>query len=266
MFHVKRYQKEKSEMEIVEISPEDLHVNERNSRTHSDEQIDQICASITEFGFTNPILINPDNRIIAGHGRHMAALRLKWDDVPCIVLEGLTEAQERAYVIADNKIALNSSWDEVLLKQELKELKADFDWETLGFEFTELDEVFKEQQHSEKYSVKVEAPIYEPTEELPPDPRSCVDTSKTNQLIADILHNADLSEDIKDLLVLAAHRHAVFDYSKIAELYAHCEPKVQDLMEASALIIIDYDRAIEDGFVQMAGKLLELAEKDKEIA
>ena len=141
-------------MQIVDIPPEDLHVNERNSRTHSDEQIDQICASITEFGFTNPILINPDNRIIAGHGRHMAALRLKWDEVPCIVLEGLTEAQERAYVIADNNIALNSSWDLEMLKLELNDLEEfSFDVSLLGFDDDKLAEIWTEDGEMLDYSI-----------------------------------------------------------------------------------------------------------------
>lgn len=126
-------------MQIVNKQTTDLHGYERNSRIHSQEQISQIGSSITEFGFTNPILINPDNRVIAGHGRLLAANEIGMEEVPCIVLEGLSEAQERAYVIADNKIALNSSWDRHLLSMELVDISDfDFDMDSLGFSEIEL--------------------------------------------------------------------------------------------------------------------------------
>jgi ParB-like chromosome segregation protein Spo0J len=90
----------------------------RNSRTHTDEQVAQIAASIREFGWTNPVLLDEQDGIIAGHGRVLAARKLGAPTVPCIVLDGLTEAQKRAYVIADNKLALNAGWDEELLAIE----------------------------------------------------------------------------------------------------------------------------------------------------
>ena len=89
----------------------DLIPYARNSRTHSEAQVNQIAASIKEFGFTNPIIIDEDNGIIAGHGRVMAANKLKIDEVPCIQVTGWTKAQKKAYVIADNKLALNAGWD-----------------------------------------------------------------------------------------------------------------------------------------------------------
>ena len=106
-----------------------------NSRTHSDQQVQQVAASIKEFGFTNPILIDEDSGIIAGHGRLQAAQLLGQDEVPTIMLEGLTEAQRKAYVIADNKLALNSGWDDELLKVELEVLSdLDFDLDILGWD------------------------------------------------------------------------------------------------------------------------------------
>jgi ParB-like chromosome segregation protein Spo0J len=122
-------------MEIIEKEIGKLTEYENNSRTHSDEQIQQIIASINEFGFTNPLLINSDNGVIAGHGRLRAAIEAGMDKVPCIILKGLTKAQERAYVIADNKIAINAGWDVDVLRFELEELKAfDFDLELMGFD------------------------------------------------------------------------------------------------------------------------------------
>src|ERR671921_522999 len=102
----------------------------RNPRTHSDEQVAQIAASIREFGWTNPILVDGENGVIAGHGRLLAARKLKLATVPVIELAGLSEAEQRAYLIADNKLALNAGWDPELLALELGELGA------LGFELS----------------------------------------------------------------------------------------------------------------------------------
>ena len=101
-------------LQIVYRKVEDLIPYERNSRTHSEEQIEKVVASIKEFGWTNPILIDEEQGIIAGHGRLEAAKRLGMKEVPVLVLTGLTEAQKRAYIIADNKLALEAGWDEDL--------------------------------------------------------------------------------------------------------------------------------------------------------
>tara|TARA_R110000868_G_scaffold222977_1_gene474780 strand:- start:270 stop:878 length:609 start_codon:yes stop_codon:yes gene_type:complete len=106
-----------------------------NSRTHSAEQVTQVAASIKEFGFTNPILLDESNGIIAGHGRLLAAQKLGMDEVPTITLVGLTEAQRKAYVITDNQLALNSGWDLDSLRVEIERLEElDFDLSLLGFE------------------------------------------------------------------------------------------------------------------------------------
>lgn len=106
-----------------------------NSRTHSDEQTNQIASSIKEFGFTNPVLIDEQGGLIAGHGRLMAANKLKLKEVPCIILEGLTEAQKKAYIIADNQLPLNAGWDLDMLRLEVETLdELDFNLELLGFD------------------------------------------------------------------------------------------------------------------------------------
>lgn len=111
----------------------------RNSRTHSDEQVAQIASSIKEFGFTNPILATSEGDIVAGHGRLSAAMRLKLESVPVIIIDHLSPAQRRALVIADNRIALNSGWDFDMLSVELDELNdQQFDLSILGFSPTEL--------------------------------------------------------------------------------------------------------------------------------
>lgn len=137
-------------MEIVYKKVNDLIPYINNSRTHSDEQVNQIVASINEFGFTNPLLIDEKDNIIAGHGRLLASKKLKIDEVPCIVLSGLTEAQKKAYIIADNKMALNAGWDEELLKIELESLKElNFDLELTGFNVDELDDIFQVEEEQE---------------------------------------------------------------------------------------------------------------------
>lgn len=127
----------------VEYRPlEELIPYARNSRTHSDEQVAQIAASIKEFGWTNPVLIDEDGGIIAGHGRVLAARKLKIEQAPCIVLEGLTDAQKRAYVIADNRLPLNAAWDFEMLAVELDGLNDDgFDLSLLGFSQEELNDL-----------------------------------------------------------------------------------------------------------------------------
>ena len=117
-----------------------------NSRTHSDAQVTQIAASIREFGFTNPILVNGENTIIAGHGRLMAAKKLGLDEVPVISLDHLTKAQQKALVIADNQLALNAGWDIDMLKVEIEGLKLeDFDIDLLGFDDNFLDGLFEKE-------------------------------------------------------------------------------------------------------------------------
>lgn len=137
-------------MKIVYKKVNDLIPYINNSRTHSEEQVNQIVASINEFGFTNPLLIDEKDNIIAGHGRLLASKKLKMEEVPCIVLSGLTEAQKKAYIIADNKMALNAGWDEELLKIELESLKElDFDLELTGFNVDELDDIFQVEEEQE---------------------------------------------------------------------------------------------------------------------
>ena len=117
----------------------DLKPYENNSRTHSKEQIQQVIDSIKEFGFTNPILVDENKNIIAGHCRLMAAQKIDLKEVPCVVLKGLSEAQRKAYVIADNKIPLNAGWDEKMLKIEFEALREmDFDLALTGFNMDEI--------------------------------------------------------------------------------------------------------------------------------
>jgi len=150
---------------IEQVKIDKLIPYAKNSRTHSDAQVAQIAASIKEFGFVNPVLIDEAGGIIAGHGRVMAARKLAIDEVPCIRLAHLNENQKRAYVIADNKLALNAGWDEEMLKLEIKDLElAEFDISLLGFDAEELENILDEPETTEGLTEDDELP------ELPEDP------------------------------------------------------------------------------------------------
>ena len=131
-----------SNRQVVLRSIDSIKDYGKNARTHSEAQIAQIMASLSEFGWTNPVLIGSKMVLIAGHARLEAARRLGMKEVPCITLNGLTDAQRRAYVIADNKLALNAGWNEDLLREELLELKSmEFDMDLLGFDPEEMADI-----------------------------------------------------------------------------------------------------------------------------
>lgn len=141
----------------------------KNARTHSDEQVAQIAASIAEFGFNNPVLVDTNAGIIAGHGRVLAARKLGIDKVPVVVLDHLSETQKRAYILADNRIGENAGWDDEILRTELTDLKdADLDLALLGFDDNELATLFAEAAPEVAASEKEEAP--EEVPEAPAEP------------------------------------------------------------------------------------------------
>lgn len=253
-------------LHVEQISVADLIPFAKNSRTHSDAQVAQIAGSIREFGFTNPILIDEKNSVIAGHGRLLAARKLSLTDIPCIRLEGLTDAQKRAYVIADNKIALNAGWDEKLLALELKELNdLGFITDSTGFTSDEIaalsiDDIAPATE--DPYTKKIQTPKYEPNNEKPGF--SELFNREKAQKLADDIKASSLTEDEKSFLLIAAERHTVFDYKKIADYYAHANAEMQNLMEMSALVIIDFDKAIENGFVKLSNELNKILESEED--
>ena len=275
-------------MEIAKNKLEYLSVNDiksyaQNMRTHSKEQVDQICDSIKQFGFTNPILIDKDNVIIAGHGRLEAAKKMRIKTVPCIRLGDLNEDQVRALRIADNQLALNAGWDFEMLKVELDALQsASFDLQFTGFSETELTDIMgkdikfgidltsndNESKSSDEdededdskinaqtlYSVETKTPIYEPLG-LNVTLKDCLDLTKVNQLIAEI-DKSKVSDEEKTFLKCAAYRHAVFHYKNTAEYYAaNASPEMQQLMENSALVIIDFNSALKNGYVKLTKRI-----------
>jgi hypothetical protein len=247
-------------------------LNPRNTRTHSAEQIRQLQTSMMEFGFTNPILEDAEG-VVAGHGRIQAA-KLLYDEfgvvltlpdgtmipygcVPVLSCEGWSPDKRRAYAIADNQLALNAGWDEALLRAELLDLDSlGIDASLMGFD--DAENPFGKTRSSVEYSGKIETPTYVPKLDAAPPLGSLLKRDKADALLEaiDLAHDAEvIPEDVAAFLRLAAHRHIVFDYHSIAEYYCHASPEVQRLMEASALVIIDFDDAIEHGYVALSHAL-----------
>jgi DNA modification methylase len=154
-------------MQIKEVEVSALIPYAKNSRTHDDAQVAQIASSIKEFGWTNPILVDGDKGIIAGHGRLMAARKLKMSKVPVIELKDMTEAQKKAYVIADNRLALNAGWDNAMLTIELQDLDDEgFDLSLTGFDDKELDALLNPIETTEGLTDEDEVP------EIPEEPKT----------------------------------------------------------------------------------------------
>jgi hypothetical protein len=194
-------------------------------------------------------------------------------DIPTIKLSGLSDAQKRAYVIADNKLAMNAGWDVELLKLEFQILEdEDFELDLLGFSLDEISDIFGgtysgengDSEPEANYSRKIESPVYEIKGDEPPV-TALLDETKTQELRAEI-DNADIDPDIAEFLYKAADRHTVFDFGQIAEYYAHAPENIQQLMERSALIIIDFDQAIDEGFVVLTKAIGELADQEPQSA
>lgn len=251
----------------IEVWPiERLKPYERNARTHSPDQVTKIAASLAEFGFVNPILVDSSDGIIAGHGRLAAATELGLPEVPVIVLDHLTDSQRRAYILADNKLAELAGWDVDILRAEMAEIAAEDPnlLELAGFAAAEIEAALDDDGEGggeggddgdDVYTRKIEAPTYTAKEEHAPPIPEMIDTKRAEYLTERIL-DADLPEDVRDFLVAAAQRHVIFDYKRIAEFYCHASPQVQRLMEESALVIVDFNKAIEGGFVELSKKLI----------
>ncbi|AGM11186.1 ParB-like partition protein [Haloarcula hispanica tailed virus 2] len=246
--------------EVELMDREDLIPYSNNPKEHPESQVKRIASSIKNYGWDQPIVVDGEMEVIKGHGRLMAAERLGLEKVPVIVREDLTEAEARAARIADNKAA-EAPWDEEMLQTEVEIVSEDYSAEDLGFEEDDFDALLEEIEADGEvetdieYTDKIESPVYEPTGDRPPIEDL---TSEEKALrLREKVEDADLPEEVEDFLKMAAMRHVVFDYENIAEWYAHADPEVQDLMEDLTLVIVDYDQAVEQGFVQFAKDTLE---------
>jgi len=253
----------------------DLVLYAKNARTHSKAQIALVKASILEFGWTVPVLVDASG-VVAGHARIAAAKSLYAEGkslafpdgspipagaVPVLACDGWADSKRRAYILADNQLALNAGWDEALLADELTALLADdFDLALLGFDEREVDDILGVAD-PDKYTSKIEAPEYVPSGESPAV-STLFDDAKTRALRAAIDAAPDLPDDVRRFLGVAADRHTVFDFRLIADFYANAPAETQDLMEASALVIVDFRRAISEGFVTLTDRVKEQSALD----
>jgi hypothetical protein len=239
-------------MEIREVSIKKLKpakYNPRKDLQPDDPEYIQLEKSIKEFGNVDPIIWNEKTgNIIGGHQRFKILSKgLNGNSKLSVSVVNLSERKEKMLNIALNKIS--GDWDEQKLNELVVELNIDgFDLDLIGFNQSEIDGTFGD--IAEVYSRNIEAPIYNPKGEKP-EIESLFDDKKSDELIAEI-NEYNVGKDIKKFLIMAARRHVVFNYGKIAEYYCHAEKKVQVLMENSGLVIIDFNRAIELGYVKLS--------------
>jgi hypothetical protein len=240
-------------MKVEYMDPVELIPYTKNAKQHPQKQIDHIANSIKRFGWQQPIVIDKNKVVIIGHGRLMAAKQLNLEKVPVVVDEDLSDEDVKALRLADNKLN-ESEWISGLLDEELAELAIDgIDMSQFGFDTLQEDIGGMTEN---PYTGAVNIPQYEPTGEETTI-EQLVDTKKTDSLLEEI-ESSSLSEDEKDFLKLAAQRHLAFNYKKVAEYYANASEEMQELMEKSALVIIDYDDAIANGYSKLNADILEL--------
>ena len=239
---------------VIDYLPVDgLKPYDRNARKHTDKDVQTIVNSIKEFGFNDPIGVwGDENLIVEGHGRLQAAKKLGMKTVPCIHLDHMSDEQRRAYALAHNKTAELSSWLDDILAGELADI-SNIDMGEFGFDLSGAPE-------ENPYTPKVNIPQYEIQGDMPML-ADLYDRQKTERFI-DEINNSNVSEEEKKFLRYAAERHCVFDYANIAEYYVHASPEMQDLMERSALVIIDFEDAIANGYVRLSNAMQELRDRD----
>lgn len=237
-------------MQIIQKKLADIVPYANNTKKHDETQIKNVAESIKKYGWVQPLVIDNDGTIVIGHCRALAAERLGIEEVPCVVVSDLTEEEINALRIVDNKTN-ESPWDMDLLAKELPELDLsdfDFDWD------------FKEKDEDNPYTTAVNISQYNIQGECPSF-SEMYDNRKEKEMILDI-ENSDLSEEEKEFLIAAAHRHCRFNFTAIAEYYAHASPEMQKFMEDSALVIIDMDNAIMNGYVKLSKTIEELRNEE----
>ncbi len=251
-------------MQISTVPVTSLRSDPQNARRHGSKNLAAIAGSLQAFGQRRPLVVRGDV-VIAGNGTLEAAISLGWEQILVTqVPDDWSDDQARAYALADNRTAELADWDMQVLSAQLQELEAvEFDLPAIGFDdwATTITPGLNDDDDPYGYTDKVTNLIYEMTGDCP-DVNDLLDNAKTLKLHADILAS-DLPDDLRSFLLAASTRHIVFNYSLIAEYYAHADPDVQRLFEASALVIIDYDNAIRDGYVRVTDAIDKLQKADE---
>lgn len=230
--------------QYLRLPIDELIPYENNPRIN-DDAVDAVAKSIEQCGYIAPIITDEDMVILGGHTRVKAMQQLGIKECEVLVVSGLTDEQKRKYRLLDNKTAELAEWDFEKLIDELEGLDFDdleLDW---GVDIEENNDV------DDKYNADVNIPQYEINGDCPSF-EDMLDDSKTAELIADIEGAEDITDAEREFLISAAMRHLVFNYRNIAEYYAHATPTMQRLMEKSALVIIDFNDAIANGYVKLS--------------
>ena len=253
---------------VADLKPAEY--NPRKRLKPGDEEYERLKRSIETFGYVDPIIINADGTVIGGHQRLYVLQDLGYSEADVAVVD-LSKQDEKALNIALNKIS--GEWDEEKLAAIFAELDAEgYSADNTGFDSGERAEIMKavgalsddlkkESELSDKYTKKIKKITYEIMGETPDISELC-DKSKTNALLQDIESDMSISEEEREFLKLAAMRHIVFDYHKIAEYYAAASPEMQGLMEDSALVIIDIEQAITNGYARLRSNILDMVERE----
>lgn len=253
----------------IEYLPlEDIQSAARNPKNHAETDLDK---SVGRFGYTEPLLLDErTGRLVAGHGR-LAALqriRAKGEAPPDgVQAEGgawlvpvvrgwasRSDQEAEAYLLASNQLTIAGGWDDDALEAMLRELHAADALDGVGWAPDELEKLLDDVAGGTAYTEKIESPVYKPTG-AKPSVSELYDTEKLHALLQDIDAAEDISNEERVFLRMAAQRHVVFDYQSIAEFYAHAPAHLQQLMEKSALVIIDFKQALENGFVKLTEAL-----------
>lgn len=239
-------------MILKTISIDDIRPYENNPRKN-DKAVDIVAESIRQCTYVAPIVVDEKNVILAGHTRYKALKKLGRKEAECIIKEGLTEDQKKKYRLLDNKTNELADWDFALLADELDGMDfgdIELDWGVNG----------DEKDENNPYTKTVNLPQYEIKGEQP-DISQVYDSTKTEQLISEI-EEANIHEKEKEFLRMAAYRHTVIDFEAVAEYYAGASKETQELMEKSALVLIDYEDAIANGFTALTESLEDLRKAD----
>ena len=238
-------------MQIESKLIKDLKLATYNPRQISTKQYKDLKASIEKFSLVDPIIINKDLTVIGGHQRLKVCKELKHVEIDCVVLD-LSKEEER-----ELNIRLNKSGGEF----DMDILANEFDVENLvdwGFKHVELG--LNIDKIDENYTRKIKTPHYEPRN-IKPELSKLVDERKQKELLKKI-QKSNVDNETKEFLIKASQRHLVFNYSNIADFYAHSDSETKELMEQSALVIIDFDSAIKNGFVEMSNDLKNLFDEE----
>ena len=269
-----RVMKDMNKLEIVYVAVEKIKPYANNPRINK-KAVEKVMKSIQAYGFKVPCVLDKNYLLITGHTRWEAAKRLKMKRIPCIIASDLNKAKADAFRIADNKVAEYSTWDMTKLKEELSKIQLeDIEFDDMGFDndfsieklglldMPEGSDGDEGEIETEKYSTKTNIPQYE-IQGLNIKLSDCIDKQKYVELLKEI-ENSTVSDAQKKFLKLAATRHIRFIYKNIAEYYASTNSEMQRLMEHSALVIIDIDDAIRNGYARLTKEVMAARKRDSE--